>query len=87
MKISTLTNYTLDYKGYKILLNLKESIITDFVIINPNGEYLTSGDLYDDKHPNGIPDTKYFRKKIRMEIEELLENDVINIVNEMNEKE
>ena len=53
--------------GYNIYVNgeLIEENFTD----NSYSDVTIAGDLYDDKHPNGIPDTKYFRKKIRMEIQ------------------
>lgn len=90
MKISKLSDgtpvYIHNYKEYKITLTLKDDMLTDFVVVNPNGEYLISGDIYDDKNPNGMPNTKHFRKKIKTELEELLDEDVINIGQEiMNE--
>jgi hypothetical protein len=48
---------------------------------------IASGDIYDDKYPNGTPNTSHFRKKIQTELEELLDQEVIGIQEEIKGEE
>lgn len=75
--------YVHSYKDYTAVLYLNEENIINFAIVNPENITIATGDIFDDKHPKGLPNTSYYRKKIQMELEELLENQVFNIEKEI----
>lgn len=91
MKKITLTDgstaYSHDYKDYNILIGLNEEENINSFTITHNNELIASGDIYDDKFPNGTPNTSHYRKKIQTEIEELLDQDVIGIQEEVKGEE
>ena len=64
----------------------EEENINSFTITR-NDEMIASGDIYDDKYPNGTPNTSHFRKKIQTELEELLDQEVIGIQEEIEGEE
>ena len=80
------TSYVHNYKDYEIVIYLIEDKFTSFAIINPDGVNISAGSIYDEKNPDGIPNTTHYRKKLQTEFEELLEDEVFNIGQEiMNE--
>lgn len=78
--------YVHNYKDYNIVIYLNEEKLTNFAIISPDGVNISTGSIYDEKNPDGIPNTTHYRKKLQTEFEELLETEVFNIGQEiMNE--
>lgn len=91
MKKITLTDgntaYSHVYKDFVILIGLNEEENINSFTITRNDEMIASGDIYDDKYPNGTPNTSHFRKKIQTELEELLDQEVISIQEEIEGEE
>ena len=50
---------------------------------------IASGDIYDDKYPNGTPNTSHFRKKkkFKQNLKNLLDQEVIGIQEEIEGEE
>ena len=82
-KIDNVEVYTHDYKGYKFIISLVDDKLANYTIISPNEDELAQGDIYDDKNPNGTPNTPHFRKKIQTELEELIEEEVLKLSQEI----
>ena len=59
-------------EGYWAKVLVVEDNMTDLILYKPNGEEVTSGAVYDDKHPNGLPVTTYWKRKLKMEIDSII---------------
>ena len=59
-------------EGYYARVMVNENTMTDLILYKPNGEEVTSGAIYDDKHPNGLPVTSYWKRKLKMEIDSIV---------------
>ena len=94
MKKETLENgvvtYVHEHKGFTVTLATAEDKLRTF-IITKNEEYIASGDVYDEKNPDGLPNTSHFRKKVLNEVIELINTDIVSlgeeIMKEINEGE
>lgn len=75
MKRTTCENgnvtYVFEHKTYTITITVVEDKITT-VLAEENGNYVLSGDVRNDKYPNGLPNTSYNRIKVKDEIEGIL---------------
>ena len=59
-------------EGYWAKVDVVEDKMTVLILQKPNGEEVTSGAVYDDKHPNGLPVTSYWKRKLKMEIDSII---------------
>lgn len=59
-------------EGYYAKVLVVDGNMTDLVLYKPNGEEITSGAIYDKKHPNGLPVTSYWKRKLKMEIDSIV---------------
>lgn len=69
----TYLNY--EYEGYNARFIVVDDKITDMVLYKPNGEEVVSAPVYNNKHLNGLPITSYYKRQLKAE--------VVDIVNEM----
>ena len=60
------------YEGYYAKVLVVDGNMTDLVLYKPNGEEITSGAIYDEKHPNGLPVTTYWKRKLKIEIDSIV---------------
>lgn len=59
-------------EGYYARVMVVEDTMTDLILYKPNGEEVTSGAICDDKHPNGLPVTSYWKRKLKLEIDSIV---------------
>lgn len=59
-------------EGYWAKVVVVEDKMTDLILYKPNGDEVTSGAVYDDKLPNGLPVTTYWKRKLKMEIDSII---------------
>ena len=69
----TYLNY--EYEGYNARFIVVDEKITDMVLLKPNGDEVVSAPVYNNKYPNGLPITSYYKRQLKAE--------VVEIVNEM----
>ena len=69
----TYLNY--EYEGYNARFIVVDEKITDMTLLKPNGEEVVSAPVYNNKYPNGLPMTSYYKRQLKAE--------VVDIVNEM----
>lgn len=69
----TYLNY--DYEGYNAKFLVVDDKITDLILSKPNGEVIEQAPIYNTKHPSGLPITPYYKRSLKAEI--------VDIVNEM----
>ena len=69
----TYLNY--EYEGYNARFIVVDDKITDLVLTKPNGDEVVSAPIYNNKYPNGLPMTPYYKRQLKAEI--------VDIVNEM----
>ena len=69
----TYLNY--EYEGYNARFIVVDGKITDMVLLKPNGDEVVSAPVYNNKYPNGLPITSYYKRQLKAE--------VVEIVNEM----
>lgn len=72
-----ITYFEYEYEGYKAKIIVTEDKMTDLILYKPNGEELNSGPIYNDKNPNGLPITSYYKRKIKTEIIEII-NEILD---------
>lgn len=68
-----ITYFEYEYEDYKARIIVTEDKLTDLILYKPNGEELNSGPIYNEKNPCGLPITSYYKRKLKTEI-----NDIIN---------
>jgi hypothetical protein len=47
--------------------------MTEVIIYKPNGDILNSGPIYNNRHPNGLPMTLYYKRKLKREIIDIVD--------------
>lgn len=66
-----------EYEGYKARIIVTNDKMTDLILYKPNDEEFNSGPIYNDKHPNGLPITSYYKRKLKAEIIEIV-NEILD---------
>lgn len=69
--------YVHEYKGYTITFTTKEDKFTALLIMKDDN-YVLSGDIHDEKNPQGLPNTTHYRNKLKNEVEKLLDESFFN---------
>lgn len=72
-----ITYFEYEYEGYNAKIIVTEDKMTDLILYKPNGKELNSGPIYNDKNPNGLPITSYYKRKIKTEIIEIV-NEILD---------
>lgn len=72
----TYLNY--EYEGYNAKFLVVNDKITDLILSKPNGEVIEQAPVYNAKHPNGLPITSYYKRSLKAEIVEIV-NEMLNI--------
>lgn len=71
----TYLNY--DYEGYNAKFLVVDDKITDLILSKPNGEVIEQAPIYNTKHPSGLPITPYYKRSLKAEIVEIV-NEMLN---------
>lgn len=71
----TYLNY--DYEGYNAKFLVVDDKITDLILSKPNGEVIEQAPVYNTKHPSGLPITPYYKRSLKAEIVEIV-NEMLN---------
>ena len=71
----TYLNY--DYEGYNAKFLVVDDKITDLTLSKPNGEVIEQAPVYNAKHPSGLPITPYYKRSLKAEIVEIV-NEMLN---------
>ena len=71
----TYLNYV--YEGYNAKFLVVDDKITDLILSKPNGEVIEQAPVYNTKHPNGLPITPYYKRSLKAEIVEIV-NEMLN---------
>jgi hypothetical protein len=66
-----------EYEGYMARVLVNDEKMTDLILYKPNGDELNSGPIYNDKHLSGLPITSYYKRKLKSEIVEII-NEVLD---------
>ena len=72
----TYLNY--EYEGYNARFIVVDEKITDMVLTKPNGEEVVSAPVYNNKYPSGLPLTSYYKRQLKAEIVEIV-NEMLDI--------
>lgn len=71
----TYLNY--DYEGYNAKFLVVDDKITDLILSKPNGEVIEQAPVYNTKHPSGLSITPYYKRSLKAEIVEIV-NEMLN---------
>lgn len=71
----TYLNY--DYEGYNAKFLVVDDKITDLILSKSNGEVIEQAPVYNTKHPSGLPITPYYKRNLKAEIVEIV-NEMLN---------
>ena len=71
----TYLNY--EYEGYNAKFLVVDDKITDLILSKPNGEIIEQAPVYNTKHPSGLPITPYYKRSLKAEIVEIV-NEILN---------
>lgn len=71
----TYLNY--NYEGYNAKFLVVDDKITDLILSKPNGEVIEQAAVYNTKHPSGLPITPYYKRSLKAEIVEIV-NEMLN---------
>lgn len=71
----TYLNY--EYEGYNAKFLVVDDKITDLILSKPNGEVIEQAPVYNTKHPSGLPITPYYKRSLKAEIVEIV-NEMLN---------
>lgn len=71
----TYLNY--NYEGYNAKFLVVDDKITDLILSKPNGEVIEQAPVYNTKHPSGLPITPYYKRSLKAEIVEIV-NEMLN---------
>lgn len=72
-----ITYFEYEYEEYKARIIVTENAMTDLILYKPNGDELNSGPIYNDKYLNGLPITSYYKRKLKTEINEII-NEILD---------
>lgn len=72
-----ITYFEYVYEDYKARVLVNDDKMTDLILYKPNGEELNSGPIYNDKNPMGLPITSYYKRKLKTEINEII-NEILD---------
>lgn len=75
IKDNGITYLNYEYEGYNARFIVTEDKITDMTLLKPNGDEVVSAPIYNNKYPQGLPITSYYKRQLKAE--------VVDIVNEM----
>lgn len=68
-------HYSHIYRGVECRFYLNDKgLINGLSIFSKGVVNVVTADIHDDKHPDGMPDTPYWRKKLAAEIEMMIDN-------------